>query len=338
MERRTLIIGAVAGSIGLLEYILTSRYMNNLRAPRATSVKDFAPLGDRAALMAITASEDFYVTSNSSTPHIDVASWRLKIDGLVRNPLTLTYDDVGKLPAIQKALTLECISNPIGGTFLGNALWTGTPLGPLLKRADPAPDAFNAVIYGADGFSTSHPTARIWNEENFLACQMNGETLSRDHGYPVRIFIPGKYGMKQPKWVTRIEFVNHAYLGYYERDGWSNEGERWAHARFTDLKDGSRISGKNFVLTGYAVGNLDDIKSVEISFDDGKAWQQANLFSHPSALTWAFWKYVWISPQPGRYRLRVRATDGKGRVEGRDPTGIYPDGATGQQALDVTVA
>src|ERR1019366_3402359 len=140
MERRTLIIGAVAGSIGLLEYILTSRYMNNLRAPRATSVKDFAPLGDRAALMAITASEDFYVTSNSSTPHIDVASWRLKIDGLVRNPLTLTYDAVDNLPAIQKALTLECISNPIGGTFLGNALWTGTALGPLLKRADPAPD------------------------------------------------------------------------------------------------------------------------------------------------------------------------------------------------------
>jgi hypothetical protein len=91
-------------------------------------------------------------------------------------------------------------------------------------------------------------------------------------------------------------------------------------------------------LTGYAIGNLEDIKAVEISFDDGKTWQATSLFSHPSPLTWAFWKYIWIDPKPGKYTLRVRAIDGKGRVEGRDPPSVFPDGATGQHALDVTVA
>jgi hypothetical protein len=167
---------------------------------------------------------------------------------------------------------------------------------------------------------------------------MNGEDLPRAHGYPARIFIPGKFEQKQPKWITRIEFVNHAYLGYWENKGWSDECERWAPARFTDLQDGAKIAGKNFVLTGYAVGNLDSIRAVEISFDDGKTWQPTNLFSNPSPLAWTFWKYVWVNPAPGNYKLLVRAIDGKGRIEGWEPREIYPNGATGQQGLKITVA
>ncbi len=337
MERRTFIIGAIAGGIGLLEYTAVSRWMNGMRQGGVPSVKEYERYGSRAALMAITPNEDFYVTSKGATPRVDVARWRFKIDGLVRNPFTLTYEDVRKLPRLEKALTLECISNPIGGNFLGNASWTGTALKPLLERAAPTNEATHAIIYAADGFSTGHPVARVWNGENFLAYAMNGEDLPPDHGYPVRIFIPGKYGMKQPKWVTRIEFVNHAYLGYWEKGGWSDDCERWAHARFTDLKDGAKLSGKNLELTGYAIGNLDGIKAVEISLDNGQTWEAASLYSNPSPLTWAVWKYIWIGPKPGKYTLRVRAVDGKGRVEDTNPKGIFPDGATGQQALEVTV-
>jgi DMSO/TMAO reductase YedYZ molybdopterin-dependent catalytic subunit len=337
MERRTFIIGAVAGGIGLFEYGFVSRYMNSLHAPHGPSVKAYERFGERAALVAITPNEDFYVTSKGSTPTVRVSQWRLKIDGLVAHPLILTYDELLKLPQIEKALTLECISNPIGGNALGNAKWTGTLLKPLLERVQPAREAAHAILYAADGFSTGHPIARVWNEENFLAYKMNDEDLPPDHGYPVRIFIPGKFGMKQPKWVTRIQFVNKAYLGYWETRGWSDTCERWAHARFSDLRDGAKISGRNFELTGYALGNLDGIKAVEISFDDGKTWQRANLFSNPSSLTWCFWKYIWVNPQRGTYHLRVRAIDGKGRVEGWDPRGIFPDGATGQQTLKVTV-
>jgi hypothetical protein len=197
--------------------------------------------------------------------------------------------------------------------------------------------AANVVFYAADGFSTGHPTARIWNPENFLAYQMNDSDLPPDHGYPVRIFIPGKFGMKQPKWITRIQFVDKTYMGYWESKGWSDECERWAHARFTDLKDGAQISGKSFELTGYAIGNLDGLKAVEISFDAGKAWEKTNLFSNPSPITWSFWKYLWVNPQPGAYKIRVRAIDGRGKVEDWEPRDIFPDGATGQQTLKVVV-
>jgi DMSO/TMAO reductase YedYZ molybdopterin-dependent catalytic subunit len=337
MERRTFIIGAVAGGIGLVEYGVVTRYMDSMRAPRRFSTKGYSQMGERAALVAITPNEDFYVTSKGTTPRVKAAEWRLKVDGLVARPFTLNYQDLLALPSVEKVLTLECISNPIGGTFIGNAKWTGTPLAPLVERAQPTREAAHAIIYAADGFSTGHPLPRLRNEQNFLAYRMNGEDLPPNHGYPVRVFIPGKYGMKQPKWVTRIELVNKAYLGFWETQGWSDLCERWAHARFTDLKDGAKISGKNFELTGYAVGNLDGIKAVEISFDGGESWKPTNLYSNPSPLAWSFWKYIWVEPKPGNYKIVVRAIDGQGRVERYGPRDIFPDGATGQQVIKVTV-
>jgi hypothetical protein len=148
--------------------------------------------------------------------------------------------------------------------------------------------ASNVVIHAADGFSTGHPSARIWNPGNFLAYQMNDSDLPPDHGYPVRIFIPGKFGMKQPKWITRIQFVDKTYLGYWESKGWSDECERQAHARFTDLKEGAKISGKSFELTGYAIGNLDGVKEVEISFDAGKTGRKPTSSAIPLLLPGAF--------------------------------------------------
>lgn len=338
MERRTFVIGAVAGGVGLVEYAFVNGWMNKLREPRGFSVKAYEKFGEQAALVAITPNEDFYVTSKGTTPLLKAADWRLKVDGLVAKPFTLTYAELLALPRIEKHLTLECISNPLDGKFIGNAQWTGTALKPLIERAQPSADAAHAVFHAADGFTTGHPIARVWHEENFLAYKMNGEDLPPNHGYPVRIFIPGKFGMKQPKWLTRIEFVNKAYLGYWESQGWSDECERWAHARFTDPQNGAKISGKNFEITGFAVGNLAGIKAVQISFDGGTSWQETNLFSNPSLLTWSFWKYIWIDPQPGTYRIRVRAIDAKGRAQTEGPRDIFPDGATGQQVLKITVA
>lgn len=337
MERRTFIIGAVAGGIGIIEYGVVSGIMNGFRDPAGFSVKAYEQFGAQAAVVAITPNEDFYVTSKGWTPRVTADEWQLKFDGLVARPFTINYRELLGLPQVEKELTLECISNPADGHFIGNAKWTGTPLKPLIERAQPLPDAAHGALYAADGLSTGHPLDRLWNEENFLAYRMNGDDLPPAHGYPVRIFIPGKYGMKQPKWINRIQLLDKAYLGYWERRGWSDTCERWAQARFTDLKDGARISGKNFELTGYAIGNLDGIRRVEISFDDGASWRPTNLFSNPSPLTWAFWKYLWADPAPGAYTLRVRAIDGKGQVEPGGPTGPYPDGAYGQEALEIRV-
>lgn len=337
MQRRTFIIAAVAGGVGLVEYTYMTSWMNSLHNPYRVSVRAFESYGAQAALAAITPNDEFYVTSKGTTPVVKAADWRFTFDGRVAHPFTLTYQDLLALPQIEKELTLECISNSIGGNAIGNAKWTGTPLKPLIERAQPLPGAAYAAIYAADGFSTGHPLERLWNEENFIAYQMNGEDLPAAHGYPVRIFVPGKFGMKQPKWLTRIELLDRAYTGYWEKQGWSDTSERLAHARFTDLKDGARLSGKNLELEGFAIGNLDGIRAVEISFDDGATWRPASIFSQPSPLTWVFWKYVWVNPKPGDYTLRLRAVDGKGKPEDYEPRGIFPDGATGQQIMKVTV-
>ncbi len=142
MERRKFIIGAVAGGISVAGYIYTSEYMNSLADPAwKLSVKQYERYGAKAALMAITPNDQFYITSKGSTPTVDAAAWRLKIEGLVAHPLELDYQQLRALPSFQKVMTLECISNPIGGDAIGNATWTGTMLKPLTKRVQPAKEA-----------------------------------------------------------------------------------------------------------------------------------------------------------------------------------------------------
>ncbi|MDE3180349.1 MAG: molybdopterin-dependent oxidoreductase [Acidobacteriota bacterium] len=331
-------IGTIASGVGVAGYFLTTGYMRSLADPAWNlSVEQYAGLGANAALRAITPNENFYITTKGGTPSVDASSWKLRIDGLVGNPFELNYKQVLALKRIEQEMTLECISNSIGGHDIGNARWTGTPLKPLFERARPSSKATHAIIYAADDYSTGHPIERIWNDWNFLSYQMNGVDLPPEHGYPMRVFIPGKFGMKQPKWVTRIEFVDHPYLGFWESRGWTNDAERWAQARFTNPADGARLRGPEITLYGYAVGNLDGIKTVQLSFNNGHSWQNADIYSNPSPLVWSFWKFDWTTARRGRYKILARAIDGRGRVEGPDPKGIYPNGATGLQEIQVAV-
>jgi DMSO/TMAO reductase YedYZ molybdopterin-dependent catalytic subunit len=337
VKRRTFIIAGVAGGIGVVEYSVFNRYMNGLRDPKGISVEAYEKFGNQAALAAITPNDEFYVTTKGGTPAVSTANWQLQFDGLAAHPFRISYKDLLGLPSFERVMTLECISDPVGGHDIGNARWTGTALKSLIERAGPLPEATHAVIYAADGFSTGHPIERLWNEENFLCYQMNGEDIPPIHGYPVRVFIPGKFGMKQPKWVNRISFVKSSELGYWESRGWSNDCERWAHARITNPHHGAILSNREIGFAGFAIGNLDGIKGVEISFDHGKGWRSADLFSNPSPIVWTFWKYTWVGPDRGTYKVRVRAIDGKGRVEGEAPTRIFPAGATGQQMIEIKV-
>ena len=236
MKRRTLIIGAVAGGIGLAEYTAVSHWLTKLGEPRALSVKSYEKYGEQAALVAITPNDEFYVTSKGLTPRVDRDRWQLRIDGLVSSPLSLGFANLLALPPVEKQLTLECISNPIGGNALGNAKWTGTPLLPLLERAGPAKEASYAIFYAADGFTTGHPLSRLLNKENFIAYRMNGQDLPSDHGYPARLFIPGKFGMKQPKWFTRIELASKPPSA----TGKSKDGQTPASAGPTPVSQTSR--------------------------------------------------------------------------------------------------
>jgi DMSO/TMAO reductase YedYZ molybdopterin-dependent catalytic subunit len=190
--------------------------------------RDTVPLEDRLSPNAIDFldQERLFTLSILSTQKIDVDTWQLEITGLVANPATYTYADILHMPQETVYAVLETISNPPGGRLIGNAVWTGVPLSYVLEQAGPDPSVLEVVFKCADGYSTSI-TLEEAEEEGVLLCyRVNGETLLPKHGFPLRLVVPGKYGMKWPKWITAMEFVDYDYKGYWERRGWSDYAGR----------------------------------------------------------------------------------------------------------------
>lgn len=283
-----------------------------------------------------TPAANFYVTSYNSTPKVDVTKWTLKIHGLVDHPAQFTYDDIMRLQPVKQMLTLECIGNPPAGGAIGNAEWTGVMLRPLLERAGVRNNAVYAAMRGADGFSTGVPVAEIMRDENWLAYRMNEMPLPPVHGFPLRLFIPGKYGMKQPKWLTDIEFVDHEFIGYWEVRGESKEAWRKVNSGFffpqsrpnngilnilpfrifdvLSLSENASVKAP-VDIAGWALAGPAGIKRVEISTDDAVTWHEAELVENKSPYVWTVWKYHFAPAKPGEYTVRVRATDGEGAVQ-----------------------
>jgi len=338
MDRRRFISIAAGAGVGVLIPLAAYRAMMHGTNVGYVNVKAYLKDGPQAALRAITPNDDFYLTSAHGEPGVDAEKWSLVIDGLVEQPLRFNYDEIRKLERYQTTLTLECISNPVGGGLIGNAVWGGTALRPLLERARIKPQAKYVALYAAEGYTTGHTLERILHPENFLAWEMNGEALPRRHGFPLRIILPGKYGMKMPKWLTRMEFVDKEFLGYWEWQGWSNSSERQLQSVIDDPHETATISGTNFVITGWAIANQAGVRKVEVSTDDGHHWDEAQIFSNPDpSRVWAFWKYVWLNPVRGKQTIKVRATDGNGRLQSSSVAGEWPDGASGYHYITVEV-
>jgi DMSO/TMAO reductase YedYZ molybdopterin-dependent catalytic subunit len=341
MERRHFLIGAVAGGIGLFQYAFFTGWMRQLKATRPRMrVKDYLQFGEQAALAAITPVPDFYNVQKGVPEQIDGATWKFRIDGLVSKPLEFSLANIRRRPASEKVMTMECVENRIGGYLIGNARWKGASLAALLAEAGVDARAKHAAIYGADWFSSGHPLERLLAADVMLAYEMNGAPLTPSHGFPLRILVPGKFGMKQPKWLTRIELLDKHFIGYWEERGWSDACERGIHARFDAPEDLARLTGGNFLLTGYALGGRAGVKSVDVSTDSGETWSAADLFSNSTRSVendaWSFWRFPW-TPKPGKYEVRLRATGGDGELEAAGPTTPFPDGATGQQVVKIQV-
>jgi DMSO/TMAO reductase YedYZ molybdopterin-dependent catalytic subunit len=283
-----------------------------------------------------TANANFYVTSYSKTPKVDVAKWTLRIHGLVDQPLQFTYGDIKRLPAIKEMLTLECIGNPPAGAAISNAEWTGVMLRPLLERAGVGHKAVYVAMRGADGYSTGVPVDEIMRDENWLVYLMNGVPLPPVHGYPLRLFIPGKYGVKQPKWLTEIEFVDHEFIGNWQAHGESKEAWRRVNSGFffpqplphntvlemlpfsiLDVLSLSEVASVKAPVdvAGWALAGPAGVKGVEVSTDDGATWCEARLVENKSPYVWTVWKYHFAPKKAGEYILRVRATDGHGVIQ-----------------------
>jgi DMSO/TMAO reductase YedYZ molybdopterin-dependent catalytic subunit len=295
-----------------------------------------------------TSNRDFYVTSYGVTPNLNASRWNLKIHGLVRQPLRLTYTDILRMPSIRQTLTLECIGNPPDGNAIGNAEWTGLKLKPLLDKAGVKPKASYAAMRAADGYYTGVPVEELMREENWLVYRMNGQPLPPEHGYPLRIFIPGKYGMKQPKWLTEIELVDRPFIGYWEARGWSNEAWRKVNSGFFYPRRPSGIfdllsldtSAKVMApvnLTGWALAGPTGIRRVEVSTDDGLTWHTARMLENRSPYVWTVWRYHFAPTTPGDYLVRIRATDGNGTTQ-PDRIAERGGGATSQPRLRLNVA
>ena len=309
-----------------------------LKPERLASAANFRIFGDAAReTTPITLNDDFYITSYHSTPEVDVKNWSLRIKGLVRNPITLTYDDLLKRPRTAMISTLECIGNPIGGESIGNAKWEGVKLNVLLDEAGVDPKSVDLVLRGADGYEDSFPASRAMRDEVLLVTKMNGMPLPEDHGFPARVIVPGIYGMKNVKWLTELELVDHDFKGYWEKRGWSDDAEVQMMSRIDLPGHSETLQGRDYTIKGIAFSGTRGIKQVEVSTDGGTTWHPATLEPALSPFSWVRWSSRWKIPGPAHYKLVVRATDGQGILQSPIRRGEYPDGKSGLHEITVKV-
>ncbi len=291
------------------------------------------PTAALPADVPITTVEQLYLHSYRPTP--DVTGWSLSIEGLVDHPLTLTMDDIHALPPITSMRTLECIGNAVGGGLIGNVTWTGVRLADILAKVSVQSAAAFAHFEASDQYTTSVKLEWLTQPDVMLAYAVNGAPLPPDHGYPLRLLIPGLYGQKQPKWITRINFMDHDVLGYWEGPnyGWSNLAVVKTNSQIvTPYRE---VAFANPIrVEGSAYAGKRAITRVEVSTTGtakGAVWIDATLIKPSSKLAWTWWVYDWSPPAPGRYTLAVRATDDTGYTqslrEGGIIAGAFPDGS-----------
>jgi DMSO/TMAO reductase YedYZ molybdopterin-dependent catalytic subunit len=287
----------------------------------------------------ITSNEDFYrVDINSQPPSIDGEKWRLKVGGRVRHPREFTLQELKTLPSISQYITLRCISNPIGGSLISTALYTGVPLLTVMKTVELLPDVLQIYIQSQDGFYESVVMSDLQDERTLLVYEMNQQSLPLEHGFPLRLYIPNRYGMKQPKWIISIDAIDHEGSGFWEDRDWSRTALVYTTSVVDNVTVDEPTASKFLPAGGIAWAGDRGIGRVEIRVDDGP-WQQAQLRNPPlSPLTWVQWRTM-ISATPGKHTIQVRAFDLKGKPQTieKKNTGRL-DAETGLDHLDFTVA
>jgi DMSO/TMAO reductase YedYZ molybdopterin-dependent catalytic subunit len=349
-DRRRLLAG---GLLGLATVILARRAVGKLPAlpprGRALASGGVAKLPGSGAAgstdaattglpPAVTPTDRFYVVSkNLFDPELDAANWSLKVDGLVERPFELRYNDLIAMPSMEAYRTLECISNEIGGDLISNGLWTGVRFADLLQRAGPRPGAAFILFTSIDGYTSDMPLQMAMDPDTLLAYKLNGNALPSKHGYPARILATDIYGMKNPKWLTHVQVVNSQRTGFWQQQGWDEQGIIQTMSRIDTPVGGSRVPGDEVSIGGVAFAGARDIARVEVSTDGGATWTDAKLLPSLGPSTWTLWQYLWQAVQPGVYTIVVRATDGAGTVQTVRRSDPFPSGATGYDQARIRV-
>jgi len=347
--RRFLALGiaaAVAVALcGLLKRLFTiGTFGYDGRQYRGPNVQKITP---------IRPEDEFYqVSKNLVDPNVARDSWRLDIIGQVENPRVYSFADIAAMPAVEQETTLLCISYGVGSGLCSNAIWKGVPLPTLLAQAKPKPEVTTVLFRAADGYYETFKFEKAMEPTTLVAYEMNGEPLPQRHGYPLRMIVPGLYGEKNPKWLTRIELLNEADgrlhrrhgCGFYKEQGWGREGDVVpTHSRI----DAPQVAGDHFQapfkvgqpaeLRGMALGGDRGISKVEVSDDDGETWNDARITQPGTKISWSLWSYNWTPEEDGETKLVVRATDGEGKLQIAEYRDQVPDGATGLHRVKARV-
>jgi DMSO/TMAO reductase YedYZ molybdopterin-dependent catalytic subunit len=285
----------------------------------------------------VTSVADHYIVDiDISKPVVDAGSWRLSVDGLVKRPLALGFDQLQeRFELVSEYAVLACISNPVGGPLVGNSLWEGVRLRDLLDAARTSPQAWGLEVKCADGYSAGIPLAAARHEASMVAIAQDGQSLTREHGFPCRLRVPALYGMLNPKWVTEVRVVQKPYVGYWAQQGWSRTAVVRTEARIDT--PGSARAGEPIWIAGIAWAGIRGIAEVEVSTDGGQSWHQALLHEPLSPWAWTQWAYRWTPSQPGRHELLCRATDRQHHIQDAMTRPPHPTGASGYPRRVVSV-
>jgi len=352
-RRRFLVAGlalggsaAVAGLGSQVAGRATSKATASRASLRIPSPTDASPTPSGADLRTpglspfYTPNSEFYrVDTAIIVPKVAAQDWRLRIHGMVDREIEMDLAQLLARPLIERDITLTCVSNEVGGSYIGNARWVGAALSPILEEAGVHPEATQIASRSADGFTVGTPTAVVMDgRDAMLAVAMNGEPLPLAHGFPVRMIVPGLYGyVSATKWVVDLELTTfEAFDAYWIRRGWAQQAPIKTMSRIDTPRSGARLKAGLVPVAGVAWAQHRGIQTVEVRVDSGD-WVQSRLAQEDTIDTWRLWLYEWEA-LPGRHTIEVRATDGAGAVQTGDSAPPQPDGATGWHAIVVNIS
>lgn len=348
MSRRRFVGGSivVGGAVALAGSLtsLLAKVIDAAGTNRAPQTADFPP-GGFGPTPAQTPIEDFYqVNKNLGPTVVDGSSWALVIDGLVDKPTQLTLAQIQALPYQEGYRTLECISTEIvnGDHLIGNQKWRGVKVADLLDKVGVQPSATWILWQADDGYTESIPIEVARHPDTWLAYLMGDAPLTAEHGFPVRVLIAGRFGMKQPKWLRRMQLADHDERGYWEQGGWDEQAVQRTMSRIDWPRFPSTVvAGEPFMAYGIAFAGDRGVSKVEVSPDNGVSWLAAELQDATVAplgeLSWVRWRASVTLTTLGAVNITVRATDGDGATQSGDVTPSLPTGSTGWHSVQLAV-
>ncbi len=356
VERRTFLLMTVVAGVASVVTGSVARGLNAAAArvddfrrtlvlPRAATpaaaIPATAELGVPGLAPFVTPATDFYrIDTALQVPSVDAASWKLRITGMVEQEVEITFAELLALPLEEHVTTLTCVSNEVGGNLIGNALWLGYPIRLLLERAKPTTGADMVLSTSQDGWTASTPLEALTDPDraSILAVGMNGEPLPQQHGFPVRMVVPGLYGyVSATKWVTELKVTTFAEdVAYWSTRGWTERGPIKTGSRIDTPRSGARVDAGRTAIAGMAWAQHTGIEKVEVRVDEGD-WVEATLGDGVGADTWRQWSYAWDAAS-GSHSVEVRATGTTGATPTSDEAPPAPDGAAGWHRITVGVS